>query len=79
MFQECSLKLTRPCWFHLGFVEPILSAKHVAAFFGTDLRSCVLPLQDLMKTKAGLAMAQQRHAFMENYLQQFYLEWEGKA
>lgn len=39
----------------------------------------MLPLQDLMKTKAGLAMAQQRHAFMENYLQQFYLEWEGKA
>lgn len=33
----------------------------------------------MMKTKAGAAVAQQRHAFMEAYLQQFLLEWEGSA
>jgi uncharacterized protein len=36
-------------------------------------------LQDLMKTPSGAAIAQQRHAFMEAYLQQFLLEWEGSA
>jgi uncharacterized protein len=35
--------------------------------------------QDMMKTQAGAAIAQQRHAFMEAYLQQFMLEWEGTA
>lgn len=32
-----------------------------------------------MKTQAGAAVAQQRHTFMEAYLQQFLLEWEGAA
>lgn len=36
-------------------------------------------MQDMMKTKAGAAIAQQRHAFMEQFLQQFKLEWEGAA
>lgn len=32
-----------------------------------------------MKTEAGAAVAQQRHAFMEAYLKQFLLEWDGSA
>lgn len=38
----------------------------------------LLLLKDLMKTGSGKAMAQQRHEFMLNYLDQFYKEWEGK-
>jgi uncharacterized protein len=34
-------------------------------------------LKDLMNTAAGRQMAQERHQFMETYLQQFYAEWEG--
>jgi len=32
-----------------------------------------------MKTEAGKQVAQQRHAFMEGYLQQFMAEWDGHA
>jgi uncharacterized protein len=39
----------------------------------------LLLLKDLMKTESGKSMAQQRHNFMLNYLEQFYKEWEGKA
>lgn len=39
----------------------------------------LLLLKDLMKTEEGKTMAQQRHDFMLNYLDQFYKEWEGKA
>lgn len=38
----------------------------------------LLLLKDLMKTKTGKAMAEQRHQFMVAYLEQFYAEWEGK-
>jgi len=37
----------------------------------------LLLLKDLMKTPAGKQMAEQRHEFMQTYLQQFYAEWEG--
>jgi len=39
----------------------------------------LLLLKDLMKTAPGKAMAQQRHDFMLNYLDQFYKEWDGKS
>lgn len=39
----------------------------------------LLLLKDLMKTTTGKSMAQQRHDFMLNYLDQFYKEWEGKS
>lgn len=37
----------------------------------------LLPLKDLMNTATGKAMAQQRHDYMEGFLEQFYKEWEG--
>ena len=38
----------------------------------------LLLLKDRMQTKSGKVMAAQRHAFMEQYLETFYGEWDGK-
>ncbi len=38
----------------------------------------LLLLKDLMNTKTGKKIAEGRHQFMEQYLEQFYSEWEGQ-
>ena len=38
----------------------------------------LLLLKDKMNTETGKRMAEERHVFMEQYLQQFYKEWEGE-
>jgi uncharacterized protein len=38
----------------------------------------LLLLSDKMNTKTGRSIAKQRHQFMEQYLDQFYAEWDGK-
>lgn len=38
----------------------------------------LLLLKEHMNTKTGKRMAKHRHKFLENYLQEFYSEWEGK-
>ncbi|KAF4355977.1 hypothetical protein F8388_025980 [Cannabis sativa] len=38
----------------------------------------LLKLKDMMKTKAGRSRAEKRHKFMEEYLKEFYEEWDGK-
>lgn len=37
----------------------------------------LLLLKNYMNTETGKRIAAERHAFMENYLQQFYREWDG--
>lgn len=39
----------------------------------------LLLLKDRMNTLTGKALAAERHAFMETYLNQFYKEWEGEV
>lgn len=38
----------------------------------------LLLLKDRMNTDTGKRMAEERHAFMETYLQHFYKEWNGE-
>lgn len=38
----------------------------------------LLLLKDKMNTETGRKMAEERHAFMETFLEHFYREWEGK-
>lgn len=39
----------------------------------------LLLLKDLMNTTTGKAIAEQRHRYMEGFLDQFYNEWNGKV
>lgn len=39
----------------------------------------LLLLKDLMQTKTGRKLAEGRHQYMLDYLQEFYNEWNGKA
>ena len=38
----------------------------------------LLLLKETMNTATGKKVAEQRHQFMETYLEQFYNEWNGK-
>ena len=37
----------------------------------------LLKLKDLMNTDEGYRLAEERHRFMEDYLRQFFSEWDG--
>ena len=39
----------------------------------------LLLLKDKMNTSTGKKIAEERHVFMEQFLKQFYAEWEGKV
>ena len=50
------------------------SKKHSINHFYEKL----LKLKDTMNTDGGRAVAEGRTVYMENFLEQFYAEWEGK-
>ena len=37
----------------------------------------LLKLKDLMNTETGMKMAENRHSYMNGYLEEFYAEWDG--
>lgn len=39
----------------------------------------LLLLKDRMNTKTGQQMAEHRHLFMEEFLEEFYREWKGEV
>ena len=39
----------------------------------------LLKLKDLMNTAEAKRIAEHRHKYMETFLEEFYLEWDGKA
>jgi uncharacterized protein len=39
----------------------------------------LLKLKDLMNSTTGRAMAEERHLYIENYLKQFYKEWNAEV
>jgi len=53
--------------------ESVNDPSEIHHFYGK-----LLKLKDNMNTKTGKKLASERHKFLENYLREFFSEWEGK-
>lgn len=59
---------------HTTFEEYKTNKSHTVNHFYEKL----LLLKDLMQTETGKRMAERRHEYMEDYLDEFYKEWNGE-
>jgi uncharacterized protein len=60
---------------HQSFEEYKKNTGHTINHFHEKL----LLLKDRMNTASAIRLAEERHQFMQAYLDQFYKEWDGKA
>ena len=65
---------SQPPVLHGSFAEYKKNDGHTINHFHEKL----LLLKERMNTAAGKQMAEERHLFMERYLQQFFKEWNGE-
>jgi uncharacterized protein len=65
------------CFSYGGFKNRSLYKKSTAPSIN-HFHEKLLLLKDKMNTAAGKEIALERHVFMQNFLEQFYKEWEGK-
>lgn len=65
---------TEPPYIHKTQKEYMNKKSHSINHFYEKL----LHLKDLMRTETGRRLAEKRHRYMEEFLKEFYGEWEGK-
>lgn len=65
----------------IPFIQPKNTAEYRSLINGPSINHFyekLLLLKDLMNTNSAKRIAQQRHEFMAQYLEQFYAEWSGE-
>ena len=74
-------KVSRPLYDPTSNAQEFTSSKSYRSAKSSSLHHFeekLFLLKDLMNTKTAKQIAQERHAYMKDYVKQFLLEWKGK-